>query len=87
MDAVYPAKRGARMRIILKDGSSFTAEQDMAKGERELSLSIDELKAKFNYLASTYLDNKDLEFLWKLMLYKPLNEVTCNEIFRLVAGR
>lgn len=87
MDAVYPAKRGARMTVTLADGSSFQAEQDLARGEPDLPISVEELKSKFNNLASVYLDNNDLEVLWDTTLNKPLNEVCCDEIFQLVAGK
>lgn len=47
LDKDYPHKRGSHGEIILKDGRSFVSSIDMARGEPEYPLTVDEIREKF----------------------------------------
>ena len=48
--SAYPVNWGARVRVILKDGSEFETRRENAKGDPEAPLSKDDMVAKAEML-------------------------------------
>jgi 2-methylcitrate dehydratase PrpD len=57
----YPAKRGARVTVRVKQGEVFTAFQPLPRGEPELPISFDETAEKFRWEARCYLRKEDID--------------------------
>jgi 2-methylcitrate dehydratase len=55
IDDFFPEKKRARIKIQLRDGSSYDTETDIAKGDPQNPLTDDELIAKFHANASGFL--------------------------------
>ncbi len=70
VDAAFPARRGARVRIALRDGRVFEHLQTDRKGDPELPLSDADLDAKLLELAAPVVGERAalalLERLWRL---------------------
>jgi len=64
----YPKKRGATTTIISKDGRSWTAEVDLAKGEPENPASFEEIFNKFKTNACNMLTSEEAENLGKIIM-------------------
>jgi 2-methylcitrate dehydratase PrpD len=58
LDKDYPHKRGSIGEIILKDGRRFISSIDIAKGEPESPLTIEEIKEKFIFMTSDIIGKK-----------------------------
>ena len=56
LDRDYPVKRGARVEITTKGGSTFRHTLDLARGEPECPYSKSEIEDKFKYLANGTID-------------------------------
>ncbi len=64
----FPAERWAHARLVMKDGSEWTSEPCIARGNPENPLSTGELVAKFNLLTEGVLTEVSQEHLCKLGL-------------------
>ncbi|HOD29257.1 MAG TPA: MmgE/PrpD family protein [Syntrophales bacterium] len=63
-EKVYPKAYPATMIATMKDGTQKTAHVDYPKGDPENPVTMDEVEAKFNMLASQYLDaGKRMKFI------------------------
>ena len=60
VDALYPRKRGARVRIVLKDGTEYTEECYDLKGSPQNPVGYDELVRKFITAATGLLTEETI---------------------------
>lgn len=70
MDAVFPAKRHARVTITMKDGIQYTHMAVFRRGDPEWPLSDSDLNSKFHKLAGPVLGQERaealLDLVWRL---------------------
>ena len=67
-EALYPKKRGSTTTIISKDGRSWVAEVDLAKGEPENPANFEEVFNKFRTNAGNMLSSKETEKLGEMIM-------------------
>lgn len=70
LDAAFPTRRGARVRVTLTDGRRFEADRPTRRGDPELPLTDAQLSGKFTELAAPHLGDERAEALltdlWQL---------------------
>ncbi len=75
LDKDYPNKRGSHGEIILKDGRSFSSSIDIARGEPESPLSVEEIKEKFILLTRDVLGKGKEEVCDLVMKLERLDDI------------
>jgi len=70
LDAQFPARRGARLRMVTRDGAQFSVERQTRKGDPDDPLTEYELRSKFReFLSPAYGSHVDEieNAIWNLM--------------------
>ncbi|NLK19340.1 MAG: MmgE/PrpD family protein [Synergistaceae bacterium] len=66
MNAIYPEERGARVKIVLKDGRSFEKGIPVAKGEPENPVDDKDLMEKLTAMLAPYYPEEFVAGLWEI---------------------
>lgn len=83
-ESLYPGKRGVTVTIFTTDGIAYSDSLDLAKGEPENPLSLEELFDKFHLNATRVLtDHKALLLREKIM---NLENLSIEEVTEMIAG-
>jgi len=80
MDAKYPEERGARMRVLLKDGRIFDHKIPIAKGEPENPVNDDDYLIKFQDMLAPYYPGEFLKGLWEIAIEEDLGSASYRKI-------
>ncbi len=75
LDEDYPKKRGSHGEITLKDGRRLASSIDMARGEPESPLSVQEIREKFLLLTGDILGRRGSEVCDLVMRMEKLKDV------------
>lgn len=75
LDKDYPHKRGSHGEIVLKDGRRFFCSIDIARGEPESPLTVEEIKEKFILLTRDVLGKRAEEVCDLVMRMEGLNDI------------
>jgi 2-methylcitrate dehydratase PrpD len=75
LDKDYPHKRGSHGEIVLKDGRRLASSIDIARGEPESPLTVEEIKEKFILLTRDVLGKGTEEVCDLVMRMEGLNDI------------
>jgi 2-methylcitrate dehydratase PrpD len=75
LDKDYPHKRGSHGEIVLKDGRRLVSSIDIARGEPESPLTVEEIKEKFILLTRDVLGKRTEEVCDLVMGMEGLNDI------------
>jgi 2-methylcitrate dehydratase PrpD len=75
LDKDYPYKRGSYGEIFLKDGRRLSSAMDMARGEPESPLSVEEIQEKFTLLARDVLGKRTEEVCDLVMKLERVDDI------------
>jgi 2-methylcitrate dehydratase PrpD len=76
LDKDYPHKRGSHGEIVLKDGRRLVSSIDIARGEPESPLTVEEIKEKFILLTLDVLGNRAEEVSDLVMRLERLDDIS-----------
>lgn len=90
VDGEYPEKWGSKVKVVLKDGTTFEKQTDYPKGDPENPVTSEDLQQKFYTLSTKLREEQRSEFSRKILelevisnvaeLMAELQEGICNEI-------
>ena len=68
MQAVYPKKRGAKVKVFLKDGRELETEVYDLKGSPNNPVGFEEIRNKFTANVKTMMPEKEMDHLIDLIM-------------------
>jgi 2-methylcitrate dehydratase PrpD len=76
LDKDYPHKRGSHGEIVLRDGRRLVSSIDIARGEPEFPLTVEEIGEKFILLTRGVLGKRAEEVCDLVMKLERLDDIT-----------